>query len=390
MTMVRNYYCSQKFDWVEIRLFDGFVSSCCQATPHRLKKKDIEGAPIGFFNYPEIQQERQMMLSNHRVPGCESCWKFEDLGLPSRRLLEGTTDRKYENLAAAPRIMNLVLSNTCNQTCVYCCKNYSNSWLNDVINNGDYVGLDVSGDRYSGTQKDHVMYALSQKDLEQSSIGETIMSQIKDCQDLDEVIITGGEPFLDNALVKILDSISHAKRITIFSGLTVNHARMIRICDQIQELQHPDVNIKLSAENIGPLHEFNRYGSKHDLWLKNYALIADRFEHRFWSVVSNVTLFGLPDFLETFPLDRIGFNFLTDPPFLMSKQMDRSSKRNIIQRLNHIDHPSVTGIINHIDQEPDTAQIGNLKRFFFEFARRRSLDTAIFPRSFLEWMTEQH
>ena len=67
---IENYYCSQKFDWVEIRLYDGLVASCCQAQPDHINISDVENHPVGFFNYPKIKQDRQMMLNNQRIAGC--------------------------------------------------------------------------------------------------------------------------------------------------------------------------------------------------------------------------------------------------------------------------------------------------------------------------------
>ena len=134
MTEIKNYYCSQKFDWVEIRLYDGFVASCCQAQSHRITINDIKNHPVGFFNYSQIQKERQQMLDNQPVSGCETgCWSLERQNIQSLRQQMATDQKIYSTVEGIPKTVNLVINNTCLQSCVYCCKNFSSSWLADVV-----------------------------------------------------------------------------------------------------------------------------------------------------------------------------------------------------------------------------------------------------------------
>jgi organic radical activating enzyme len=270
--MISNYYCQQKFDWVEIRLYDGFVGSCCQAKPHRIKKNDIIGKPIGFFNYPEIIKEREMMLANEKVPGCESCWKFEENNLPSRRTESNSSQRIYNETFCSPKTVNLVISNTCNQTCVYCCKNYSHTWLNDVAENGNY---DLDGDinRHQLNNQDRIMLKLKQTDLHQSALKNVILQQLSECQDIDHIIITGGEPFLDSFLIEIVDRLKDVKKITIVTGLHVNPKRFVKLTKQLLDLDTNNLWIKLSGENTDQFHMFNRFGSDYVEWKENYQIV---------------------------------------------------------------------------------------------------------------------
>ena len=106
--MLKNYYCSQKFDWIEIRLYDGFVASCCQAQSHKITVDDIKNHPMGFFNYPTIQKERQQMLDNQPVAGCETgCWSLERQNILSRRLQFGSDQKTYSTVEGIPKTLNL-------------------------------------------------------------------------------------------------------------------------------------------------------------------------------------------------------------------------------------------------------------------------------------------
>ena len=383
--MITDYYCQQKFDWVEIRLYDGLVISCCQAEPHRIKKDSIIGKPMGFFNYPEIVKEREMMLANERVPGCESCWKFEEKNLSSRRTYFNAAQRIYNDTFCSPKTVNLVISNTCNQTCVYCCKSYSHSWLDDVAKNGNY---DLNGDvnRHQLNNQDRIMLKLKQPDLHQSVLKNIILKQIAECQDIDHVIITGGEPFLDNFLVEIVDGIKTTKKITIVTGLHVQPNRFSKLIKQLSDLKIDNLWIKISGENINQFHMFNRFGSDYGEWKENYQTVKSNFKYFFEPVVSNLTVFGIPEFLELHSSETKKLHILSEPEYLMVNLLDEESKDRVQKQLESFKNRDTEQLVSIMNSPANVSQKENLRKYFYEFARRRQLDTGIFPFSFLKWL----
>jgi organic radical activating enzyme len=383
--MISDYYCQQKFDWVEVRLYDGFIASCCQAQPHRIKKDDIIDRPIGFFNYPEIIKEREMMLANEKVPGCESCWKFEENNLASRRTNCNSTKRIYNEIFGSPKTVNLVISNTCNQTCVYCCKNYSHTWLNDITNNGNY-DLDGDVNRHQLNNQDRIMLRLKQSDLHQSALKKIILKQISECENIEHIIITGGEPFLDNFLIEIVDSFKTFKKLTIVTGLHVQPNRFVKLTNQLLDLDANDLWIKISGENTGDFHMFNRFGSDYGEWKENYQTVKSNFNYYFEPVISNLTLFGIFDFLQIHSNEIQSFHILSDPEYLMMNLLDDQSKYMIQKQLDRSKHPEIHKLINTMNSQANTSQKPNLRKYFHEFARRRQLDIGIFPSSFLKWL----
>jgi organic radical activating enzyme len=385
MAEIKNYYCSQKFDWVEIRLYDGFVASCCQAQSHRVTLSDIKNHPVGFFNYPKIQTERQQMLDNQPVAGCEtSCWSLERQNIQSRRQLAGTDQKIYPTLQGIPKTLNLVINNTCLQSCVYCCKNFSSSWLADVVKNGDY-NIPGYENRYNASSHDKVLSRISQPELHNSKFSQTVLEQIVQNSDqIDHLVITGGEPLLDNDLVRLLQELSHVPKITLYSGLTVAQDRLQRMVDSIRSVSH--LNFIISAENINALHEFNRYGSKQSLFDVNLNTIKSNFSMQFSSTVSNATLFGLPDFLHKYPSDTIEFNLLVDPGYLAPNILDDHSKQVIVEKLQATNRTNLDNVINYIMLPADSAQKPLLKQFLDQYSTRRDLDLGIFPESWTHWM----
>ncbi len=385
MTEIKNYYCSQKFDWIEIRLYDGFVASCCQAQSHRITIDDIQQHPVGFFNYSKIRQERQQMLDNQPVSGCETgCWSLERQNIQSRRQRLGADQKIYSTIEGIPKTLNLVVNNTCLQSCVYCCKNFSSSWLADVVKNGNY---DIPGyeNRYNASSHDKVLSRISQPELHNSKFSQTVLDQIiKNSDQVEHLVISGGEPLLDNNLVSLLQNLSHVPKITVYSGLTVNTDRLQRILDSIKSMSQ--LEFVISAENIDSLHEFNRYGSKQDLFDANVDIIKSNFSMQFSATVSNATLFGLPDFLNKHSADLVRFNLLVDPGYLAPNILDNNSKQIIVEKLQAANRTDLANVINYIMLPVDAAQKPLLKQFLDQYSTRRGMDLKIFPESWIQWM----
>jgi len=385
MTEIKNYFCSQKFDWVEIRLYDGFVASCCQAQSHRITINDIKQHPMGFFNYSQIQKERQQMLDNRPVAGCEtSCWSLERQNIQSRRQLAGADQKSYSTTEGIPKTLNLVINNTCLQSCVYCCKNFSSSWLADVVKNGDY-NIPGYENRYNASSYDKVLSRISQPELYNSKFSQAVLEQIvKNSDQIEHLIITGGEPLLDNNLVSLLQELSHVPKITVYSGLTVAPDRLQRMVDSIRSVSH--LKFVVSAENTNAFHEFNRYGSKQSLFEVNLDRIRSNFSMQFLSTVSNATLFGLPDFLHKYSKDTVEFTLLIDPGYLAANILDDHSKQVVVEQLQASGRLNLDNVINYIMLPANAGQKPLLKQFLDQYSSRRGLDLEIFPESWIQWM----
>jgi hypothetical protein len=379
--MIKDFYCQQKFDYLTIRLYDGTVASCCQANYHALPVSVFKSH--GIFNYPSIQQDRTKMLANELVDDCESCWIPERKGLVSRRQKLQTTERIYHSTTVdKPKTINLVISNTCNQTCVYCDKTFSHSWLKDIVQNGPYPVADDL--RLSATDKDRVIFKLGQKQLARTQVQQEILQQVSACAPGTTFEISGGEPLLYNDLLDVISNIAAADQIKLFTGLQVDTKRFSRLCHALHEI-YPGIRFYISAENINLNHEFTRYGSRWSTFLHNLDTAKNLFSVEFRSTVSNLTLFGLPDFLDFFQDQKIHLVPLQDPLYLRPGVMDSESKHNLASRLSNT-HPSMSEILDHMMDDNDLEQKHTLGSYVVEFARRRGLDMGIFPISFRHWI----
>ena len=386
--MTAKYFCSQKFDWLEVRLYDGHVASCCKSSTDKLTRPLLAQDPQAFFNWPAVLAERQQMLTDQPVLGCDaSCWKPESQGLVSRRLKQASMDPKpFERggIRRLPKTVNLVVNNTCSLTCSYCCKNYSSSWNHDIVVNGDY-GIPGYESRYNASAHDRILHQLTQPRLDQSAIGLDILAQLEANREaIEEIIIIGGEPLLYSNIEKIVEMFSD-KRITIFSGLGTTVSRLQKLMP-IMKRSH--VRFKISAENIGALHEFNRYGSRYQQFKNNFDLVSTHCPTSFWSVINNLTLFGFADFFKTNAQYQIETDIGYEPEFMRPNVMDDVSKELVIDTLQPWLHLSnVQSIIDAIALPYDPQQQQQLGMFLNRFTKTRSLSLDIFPQSFREWAT---
>lgn len=401
---MRDYYCSEKFDTLEVRLFDGWVASCCKAKSDRLTMDLLEKDPQGFFNWPKLIEEREMMLQNQRVPGCEKpCWEPEDRNLISRRTEDtnfyaGDLERlniehgrrsaikqvKYSGTRHIPKTINLITSNTCNLSCSYCFKGFSSTWLKDVADNGDY-NIPGHEDRYNLSNVDRLMLRSGQKIQKQTAIGNMIMQQIENNMDqLETLVITGGEPLLYSGLEDILEKFS-SKNIWLFSGLGVPENRVRRL---LPLLNRPNVKIFVSAENTEKFYEFNRYGISYKDFTKNLNLVREVCHVAFNSVISNVTIFDYANFSETYrDMDR-KISFAYTPSFFGPQILDPYSKETLAREFEQR-VPEFAPVLNPAMQAmPNDIERNNLAKFLKRFASSRNLDINIFPQSFVDWINQ--
>lgn len=377
-----NFYCNQKFTWLSVDLEKRLVYSCCAAEPVKIDLSWLNNNPGQLFNMPELQQDRRDMLNNISVKSCDTaCWKPESNNLPSRRLMMKSTERSHTSVLSQPTILNINLGSTCNLTCSYCCKQYSSAWARDIQDNGAYLDID----RFKLTAQDIIVMNISQKEQQTSSGFKLLATEIEKFTNLDQIHISGGEPFLYNEFVDLLNRITKSNVVTFYSGLGVNTTRLTNQLDKIQNIEK--IKIRISAENINQGYEFNRYGNSYSTFRTNLELLIRRgFNIEFAATLSNLTIFGLSEFSREFVDYKIYYQFCNDPEFLNLTVMDAATKELVIDQILSSNILIKDKIINVI-QQPCTAQHRrDLSVYLQEFAKRRKLSLDIFPDSMLQWL----
>ncbi len=385
----KSYYCSQKFWWLSVDIDRSQILSCCAASPENINTDWLINNPGKLFNTPKLQQERHSMLQNIPVQSCkQTCWNAESNNLPSRRLIMSSNHTTHRDINAEPETLHIILGNDCNMSCVYCCKQYSSTWARDILDQGPYQ-VDISDDRYRINAVDKILLNLSQKELATSKKRNVILDEISnlDKKNIKAVTITGGEPFLSLSLNQTVLSLNSEVTIKVWSGLGVDPARFRKECEKIK---NNNLEIVISAENVGDFYEFNRSGNSWKRFCQNIDILDElQIKYSFNATVSNLTLFGLPDFIQWIKGKEVTWGVCNDPEFLAPNILDDISKTNIINNLSCFPEKVQTIITQSFDIDSDPKTIHNLKSFLLEYTRRKKKSWEIFPRHFLDWVSAQ-
>lgn len=385
----RSYYCSAKFKFGKVDLETKQTYNCHAATPHKIDFDWLKANPGQLFNTDINVLERQQMLQNKRNLSCEqNCWPAEDLGLISSRILQLGQEKTHTNPNAQLEVIDLTIGSDCNLSCSYCSKEFSSTWRNDILTNGNYniVSDDL---RYTANTFDRVVSQVSQSEKYNSQQYKIILNELRLISyNLNELHITGGEPFLNKFLLDIIESNEKVPTIKLFTGLGVDYKRFERIIDRLAD--YKNVKLAVSAENLGALHEFNRYGTKwDDVERKLDLVIKKNVNLMFHSTLSNLTLFGFVDFYNRFNQFYIETDIVNTPIFLKVNNMDNDSKLLLKEQLANSLVPNKDEYIASLDVKFDIEHKTQLSKFMFEFIKRRpDLNLNVFPTSFEKWIND--
>jgi hypothetical protein len=192
-------------------------------------------------------------------------------------------------------------------------------------------------------------------------------------------MIIGGEPFLYLDLHKLVSTVPDHLQVSIFSGLGVNEKRFAH---EIKKLPK-NAKVIVSAESVGPLYEFVRYGNTWQRFINNLDQLKNAgISYEFNCTVSNLTVVGLKEFVDWAGTVPLNFQACTDPSYLSVGVLDPATK--VLVRSNTSGLPKF--VVPALDIEPEQTQINNFKIYVREFAKRRQLKFSVFPKSLENWI----
>jgi len=382
------YYCNEKFRYLSIDISRLTQSSCCAAKDSKIDIEWVKHNPGNLFNSPVFRQDRMMMLSGQAPDSCQTvCWVAEKQGQISRRLARKSNEFTHEQPDVEVENINLLLSDECNLTCVYCCKTFSTAWQSDLQKNGGYLS-DWQDDRFKITTRDLLLSKVSQQDTMQSGPAQAILTEVVTMSynpNFKSITMLGGEPFLNNALLSVIDKINPDSEKLIYTGLGVDTKRFTKMVQQLAGVKK--LKIVISAESVGDLYEFVRHGNSWQRFQDNLACLKQHnIDHEFSMTITNLTFFGIKHFVNYVRSDRINFTLCTDPDFLSLNVLDDRTKSQTHIWVDSLP-ASIRNVIEHnIQITPSEQNRRNLSDYLSEFSRRRGLSLEVFPNSFREWI----
>lgn len=355
---ISDSFCAAKWFNATIWLGSGMTTSCHHPPAHKIDENRVLDNPKLLHNTEEKKEDRRMMLAGERPPGCEYCWKIEDMGRDalSDRVYKSQIYRDVDILKVAQvpadndfnlKTLEIAFDRTCNLACSYCNPAFSTTWVKDIRKNGGYENLISDGRNHFTHKHDSAqLYKPSEINPYVEAFFKWWDSDLH--RTLQELRITGGEPLMSGHTWKLIDwfASNQGKSRT---NLAINSNLSIP-AEKIQELLYKanginTLDIYTSNESLHNQAEYIRDGLSWNLWEQNMISLLDsdniRAVHSMCTI-NALCLESLPEYLsylvnlkEKYGKNKINFtlNILRFPSFQSALVLPDEIKMHHRQRL---------------------------------------------------------
>ena len=424
-------FCAAKWYNATIWLGSGQTTSCHHPPAHAIDVGLLESNPKALHNTPTKKLDRATMQAGNRPPGCEYCWKIEDMGV------DAVSDRVYksriyplESLNDAYntpsqqdinlRTLEIAFDRTCQFACSYCNPAFSSTWVKDIQRNGAYDGLVSDGrNHFTHAHDGAQLYRFGETNPYTEAFFAWWESDLH--KTLQELRITGGEPTMSGELWKLIDWFKTNKgksstRLAINSNLGMDRLKLLEFANKTADIPH--LEIYTSMESTSHQAEYIRDGLDYDLWMHNVQELLEHEHIRAVHVMCTINALCL-DSLDTFldqlvrlkkvyGRERVNFtlNILRFPSFQSSLVLTAHLKLYYRNRLiqwmvkhkgqvylheHEINH--VNRLINYLDHVTtphseafDMPRLHNdFKKFYTQYDQRRGKDFVCTFPVLAEW-----
>ena len=208
-----------------------------------------------WYNSTVMQERRHSHTNNVRHTDCVHCWRLEDQNQTSSRQLETQNSPRLE----------IKISNICDMACRYCRPNSSSIWAERMKEFGyskKHLIEDQASIRYHAVRDE--FFAWLKKELPRFQQGRGLL-------------ITGGEPFLDDDFYQLFDKINvKDTRIHINTNLNTPKKFWTRQTQLLEKLisQGNKLVLRCSIDGVGQQQEWQRQNSHWDLQAANWLRLG--------------------------------------------------------------------------------------------------------------------
>jgi hypothetical protein len=333
-------FCGAKWFNATIWLGSGQTTSCHHPPAHAIDVQALATNPSALHNTPQKKQDRREMQRGDRPPGCEYCWKIEDMGR------DAVSDRVYKSkiypiddlrtvaesdpdMDVNLKTLEISFDRTCQFACSYCNPAFSSSWVRDIRRNGAYQGLISDGrNHFTHEHAASQLYRIDEANPYADAFFRWWESDLHET--LDELRITGGEPLMSGYTWRLIDWFKANQgrsrtRLAINSNLGFDAVRAAEFIHAVRDIPH--IEIYTSNESTGARAEYIRDGLHYGQWLRNVTTLLEHNHIRAvhsMCTISALCVEDLPNYLEElvrlkqrFGRDRVNFtlNILRFPSF---------------------------------------------------------------------------
>jgi pyruvate-formate lyase-activating enzyme len=305
-------FCGAKWYNATIWLGSGMTTSCHHPPAHKVSVEEVQLNPKALHNSKQKKQDRAQMKVGERPPGCEYCWKIEDMGRDSvsdrvyKTVIYNDKDLEYAfNLDADADVdlqtLEIAFDRTCQFACSYCNPAFSSTWVKDIRTNGPYVDLISDGrNHFTHEHGGSQLYKFGEINPYVEAFHKWWETDLH--KTLKELRVTGGEPLMSAETWKLIDWFKNNKgrsqtRLAINSnlGTQVDIDRLVDAVDGIE------IDLYTSNESMGLQAEYIRDGLVFDDWANNVERLLDSGKFRTIHIMSTINalcLDSLDSFLE--------------------------------------------------------------------------------------------
>jgi len=346
------------FPWIHLSVFpQGNCTICCVANHldkdnghswNRISENETKTITVMNSNIPEIvncdnyKNIRLDMLAGKVPPACEGCHQIEQAGGQSKRQKETNRNLDHEALTAADgsiktdlRHIELRLGNFCNLKCRSCNADSSTSWIQDYYKLKDTVKL-ASGYDWIKKNPD---FSFDWVD------DESFYTRLTEfAPNLEQIHISGGEPFLVPTHFKLLEKLVQEGKTDIaihyHTNLNYKWDKITPALDLLTKFK--EVHISFSIDDVGDRNTYIRSLSDWNLTINNLKLFLSnyKFIYRITQTVS-VYNFMYVEELEKYLADnkiriKVSLNHVQTPDYLAANILPKQVRQDKINSLHGV------------------------------------------------------
>ncbi len=269
------------------------ASSCCRSYPELLPA-DLST----LLNQWKLEHDQ--LSQGIAVQNCSVCWKQQAQGHTSFRQQYGHIDTN---------IIELWLSNSCNQMCSYCSPKFSSTWQQNIIDHGPFENI-------SSTAKSNLDVPPTATDNQPwiGKIGEYLQSQPQNSVVLK---LLGGEPLMQFRNLQKLISLAEGSMSQLLITTNLNPPNRRFLYWLLNNVPQHRLMFDISLDSTPAYNHVPRAGFDKDRFEFNLKLLQEKnIPFKILSVISVLSVFDLPRFVNWSSPYQVVFSNVNNPDCL--------------------------------------------------------------------------
>jgi sulfatase maturation enzyme AslB (radical SAM superfamily) len=332
----KNTFCVAPWYSLNVGKASKKITPCCKVK--NIAKYDYNQLEEYWIS-PELSKLRKDLLNGIKNENCISCWRDEEAGGESLRLIENRhlklspDDAPMMEQINNPKVSNiktfeLVLGNLCNLKCVMCSPNDSSQLLAEANLNQELKKTYTDVKTYDQTQ-----HNWPKEDDFVEWCNEHLPQAI-------HLNFTGGEPFIIPWIQTMIDKIPDEQKKKCILHFTTNLTIVnLGLFENFRKFK--EVWLSVSVEGVGDTFEYLRYGHKWETLETNIRLIREMKIKNLILMVNHVvqtpsyhSILPRTDYFDSLKL-KIAPILLTNPEHFHISSLTKKAKKDFLAKTDN-------------------------------------------------------